>query len=148
MAEPDRPQSPFAGMADLSARTPVLSPVEIERMLAEHRLYLESEYHQGHPANFSSADLPGEISRASICVESRWTWPFSSAQISAVPVYKERISSAPLQSGRASNRAKSIQVAFKRGESRFGQPRGRVSNQGGYGVRADGQRDAAGRQPA
>jgi uncharacterized protein YjbI with pentapeptide repeats len=59
MAEPDRPRSPFAGIADLSARTPVrvLSPDEIERMLAEHRLYLETEYHQGHRANFSSADL-------------------------------------------------------------------------------------------
>src|SRR6266481_4328506 len=61
MAEPDRPQSPFGGMADLSARTPLrmLSPGEIERMLAEHRLYLETEYHQGHRANFSSADLTG-----------------------------------------------------------------------------------------
>jgi hypothetical protein len=48
-------------MADLLARTPVrvLSPGEIERMLAEHRLYLETEYHQGHRANFSSTDLTG-----------------------------------------------------------------------------------------
>src|ERR1700757_1683273 len=61
MAEPDRPQAPFAGMADFSARTPlrVLSPDEIERMLAEHRLYLETEYHQGHRANFASTDLTG-----------------------------------------------------------------------------------------
>src|SRR6266571_9498008 len=61
MAEPDRPRSPFAGMVDLSARTPVrvLSFGEIERLLAEHRLYLETEYHQGHRANFSSADLTG-----------------------------------------------------------------------------------------
>ena len=61
MSESDRPQSPFAGMAHLSARTPVgvLSADEIERMLAEHRLYLETEYHQGHRANFSSADLTG-----------------------------------------------------------------------------------------
>src|SRR6476659_5998901 len=61
MAEPDRPQSPFAGMADLSVRTPVrvLSPDEIERLLAEHRLYLETEYHEGHRANFASADLTG-----------------------------------------------------------------------------------------
>jgi hypothetical protein len=53
MAEPDRPRSPFAGMADLSARTPVrvLSPDEIERQLAEHRPYLEAEYHPGHRAN-------------------------------------------------------------------------------------------------
>jgi hypothetical protein len=55
IAEPDRPRSPFAGMADLSDRTPVrvLSPVEIERLLAEHRLYLETEYHEGHRANFA-----------------------------------------------------------------------------------------------
>ena|SRR3984893_10484987 len=73
MAEPDRPQSPFAGMPAFSARTPVrlLSPDEIERMLAEHRLdeiermlaehrlYLETEYHEGHRANFSSVDLTG-----------------------------------------------------------------------------------------
>src|SRR6267378_2655921 len=61
MAEPDRPQSPFAGMVDLSARTAVrvLSPDEIERLLAEHRLYLETEYHEGHRANFASADLTG-----------------------------------------------------------------------------------------
>ena len=61
MSESERPRSPFAGMADLTARTParVLSPDEIERMLAEHRLYLETEYHEGHRANFSSADLTG-----------------------------------------------------------------------------------------
>jgi hypothetical protein len=32
---------------------------EIERLLAQHRLYLETEYHQGHRANFSSADPTG-----------------------------------------------------------------------------------------
>src|SRR5260370_41420423 len=48
-------------MADLSARTPVrvLSHDEMERMLAEHQLYLETEYHQGHRANFASVDLAG-----------------------------------------------------------------------------------------
>src|ERR1700719_2193932 len=61
MEEPDRPQSPFAGMADFSARTPlrVLLSDEIERMLAEHRRSLETEYPEGHRANFSSADLTG-----------------------------------------------------------------------------------------
>ena len=36
-------------MTDLSGRTAVrvLSPDEIERMLAEHQLYLETEYHEG-----------------------------------------------------------------------------------------------------
>src|ERR1700757_431938 len=69
MADADSPRSPFAGMADLSARTPVrmLSPDEIERMLAEHRLYLETEYHQGHRANFSSTDLTGrDLSRLNL----------------------------------------------------------------------------------
>jgi len=61
MSESDRPRSPFAGMVDLSVRTParVLSPDEIERPLAEHRLYLDTEYHEGHRANFASADLTG-----------------------------------------------------------------------------------------
>src|SRR5947209_1212427 len=61
MSDSDRPRSPFAGMADFSARTPVreLSPDEIEQMLASHRLYLATEYHEGHRANLSSADLTG-----------------------------------------------------------------------------------------
>jgi len=48
-------------MADLSARAPVrvLSRDEIEQVLASHQLYLETEYHEGHRANFSSADLSG-----------------------------------------------------------------------------------------
>src|SRR6202022_3234845 len=37
----------------------VLSPDEIERLLAEHRLYLATEYHEGHRANFASVDLTG-----------------------------------------------------------------------------------------
>src|SRR5437763_8424789 len=61
MEDSDRPRSPFAGMADFSARTPVrvLSTDEIEQILASHRLYVETEYHEGHRANFSSADLTG-----------------------------------------------------------------------------------------
>jgi uncharacterized protein YjbI with pentapeptide repeats len=61
MSDSDRPRSPFAGMADLSARTPlrVLSPDEVEQILASHLLYLNTEYHEGHRANFSSADLTG-----------------------------------------------------------------------------------------
>jgi hypothetical protein len=48
-------------MADLTAGTPVreLSPDEIEQMLASHQLYLDSGYHEGHRANFSSTDLTG-----------------------------------------------------------------------------------------
>src|ERR1700724_1473096 len=61
MSDTDRPRSPFAGLADFSARPPVrmLPRDEIEQMLAAHRLYLETEYHQGHRANFASADLSG-----------------------------------------------------------------------------------------
>src|SRR6516165_710497 len=61
MAESDRPRSPFAAIADLSAQKPirVLSRDEIEQMLASHRLYLETEYHEGHRANFALADLSG-----------------------------------------------------------------------------------------
>ena len=61
MTDADRPRSPFAGMADLSAQRPirVLPPDEIEQMLASHRLYLDTEYHEGHRANFASVDLSG-----------------------------------------------------------------------------------------
>src|SRR5215467_6322553 len=61
MTDSDRPRSPFASVADLSVRIPlhVLSPDEIEQMLAMHRLYLDTEYHEGHRANFASVDLTG-----------------------------------------------------------------------------------------
>jgi hypothetical protein len=54
MKDSDMPRSPFAGVADFSARSPVrvFSADELERMLAEHRLYLDTEYHEGHRANF------------------------------------------------------------------------------------------------
>src|ERR1700756_1683172 len=59
MSDSYQPRSPFAGMADFSTRPPVrvLSPDQIEQMLVEHQLYLETEYHQGHRANFASVDL-------------------------------------------------------------------------------------------
>ena len=43
MTDADAPRSPFAGMADLSARRPVrvLPTDEIELMLASHQLYLK-----------------------------------------------------------------------------------------------------------
>jgi hypothetical protein len=48
-------------MADLAAQKPVrvLSGDEVEQMLASHQLYLKTEYHQGHRADFSSTDLTG-----------------------------------------------------------------------------------------
>src|SRR5712664_4244549 len=62
MSDSDLPRSPFAGLADFSTRPPVriLSRDEIEQMLASHRLYLETGYHEGHRANFASADLSGQ----------------------------------------------------------------------------------------
>jgi hypothetical protein len=62
MSDSDLPRSPFANMADFSARPPLraLSRDEIEQMLAEHRVYLETEYHEGHRANFASANLSGQ----------------------------------------------------------------------------------------
>ena len=61
MSDSDRPRSPFAGLAGRSARLPVrmLSRAEIEQMLAAHRLNLETEWRQGHRANFASVDLSG-----------------------------------------------------------------------------------------
>ena len=48
-------------MVDLSAQKPVrvLSAGKIEQKLASHQLYLKTEYHEGHRADFSSADLTG-----------------------------------------------------------------------------------------
>ena len=104
MAEPDRPQSPFAGMADLSARTPlrVLSPDEIERALVEHRLYLETEYHEGHRANFSSADLSGRDFSGLNLRGIKMDRALLSGLISLELISKARTSSARLQSRRAS----------------------------------------------
>ena len=48
-------------MVDLSAQKPVrvLSAGEIEQKLASHQVYLKKEYHEGHRADFSWADLTG-----------------------------------------------------------------------------------------
>jgi hypothetical protein len=150
MSESERPQSPFAGMRDFSARTPVrvLSPDEIERALVEHRLYLETEYHQGHRANFSSTDLAGR--------------DFSGLNLRGIKMDRAVLRGADFTGAhlQAANLVGAIaeQACFDRADlSRarlsganlgFGQPRGGLSSQGGYGVRTDGQRDAAWRLPA
>jgi len=61
MSDSHLPRSPFVGMADLGGRRPirVLSAEEIAEMLASHRRYRETEYHEGHRADFSSVDLTG-----------------------------------------------------------------------------------------
>ena len=84
MSDSDRPRSPFAGLADFSTRPPVrvLSADEIEQMLAEHRLYLETEWRQGHRANFASADLSGQDFSGLNLRGIKMTAPSSEAQIS------------------------------------------------------------------
>ena len=93
MTDAGTPRSPFAGMADLSAQRPirVLSADEIEQMLASHQLYLKTEYHEGHRADFSSVDLSERNFSGLICAASRWTAPCSEELISP-----ERICAAPI----------------------------------------------------
>jgi Pentapeptide repeats (8 copies) len=83
-------------MADLSARTPVraLSLDEIERMLADHRLYLETEYHQATARISHQPIWPGEISRALICVGSRWTAPCDAAVLIGTDLRKANLRGA------------------------------------------------------
>ena len=75
MTDAGTPCSPFAGMTDLSARTParVLSADEIEQMLASHQLYLKTEYREGHRADFRRPTSLGAISPLSVRAGSRWT---------------------------------------------------------------------------
>src|SRR5438309_11167788 len=60
MTASDRPRSPFAGL-NFSAQHAVraLPCDEIERLLAAHRLYVETERRQGRRADLASADLSG-----------------------------------------------------------------------------------------
>src|SRR5271163_2476154 len=121
MADSDRPRSPFTGMSDFSAKTPVrvLSPDEVEQMLASHRLYLETEYHEGHRANFSSADLTGR--------------DFSGLNLRGIKMDRAVLrgadfSGANLQSANligALRSSGSVSGASERGQPRFGQLRER-----------------------
>src|SRR5215471_2903432 len=112
MTDADRPRSPFAGMADLSAQRPirVLPPDEIDQMLASHRLYLDTEYHEGHRANFASVDLSGR--------------DFSRRNLRGIKMDRAVLRGADFTGAR-------LQSANLIGAMRDG-------------VRADGQRDAAG----
>jgi len=149
MTDSDRPQSPFAGMADFAERKPVrvLSRDEIEQMLASHRLYLETEYHEGHRANFALADLSGrdfsgfnlrgvKMDRAVL----RGT-DFSGANlrggnlIGAI-AQQARFDRADLSRARLSG-ANLVSASLERA----------CLHQSGYGVRPDGQRSAARRLP-
>ena len=58
----------------------VISPDEIERMLAEHRLYLETEYHQSRRAHLSSTDLTARIFAGSIIVGALLCWGGNAAK--------------------------------------------------------------------
>jgi len=93
MVDSDRPRSPFAGVADLSVRLPlrVLSSDEIEQMLASHRRYLDTEYHEGHRANFASVDLTGSDFSGLNLRASRWIVRYSAGLISLEPTCKAPI---------------------------------------------------------
>src|ERR1700736_769645 len=150
MSDSDRPQSPFAGMADFSVRTPlrVLSPDEMERMPAEPRLYLETEYHQGPRANFSSADLTGrDFSGLNLRGIKMDRALLSGARFHRSPSPKREPYWHDLTGG-VLRRCGFIPGASEWGEPRFGQFRKRLPRQGRDGVRIDGQRSVARRLPA
>src|ERR1700730_13748593 len=148
MSDSDRPRSPFAGMADFSDRPPVrvLSRDEIEQMLAEHQRYLETEYHEGHRANFASTDLSGQ--------------DFSGLNLRGIEMDRAVLRGADFTDAhlRRANLIGAIaqEAHFDRADltgpservnPRFGKPRERLSRQGRNGVRADDQSTAAGRLP-
>ena len=55
-------------------------PDEIDRMLAAHRLYLETEYHRGHRGHLSSTDLTGRDFPGSIIVGALLCWGANAAK--------------------------------------------------------------------
>ena len=61
MSGTEVPRSPFAGLVDLAAGAEirVLPRDEIDRILADHLLYLETERRQGRRADFTVVDLSG-----------------------------------------------------------------------------------------
>src|SRR5215471_20237942 len=147
MADSDRPRSPFAGVADLSVRKPlrVLFPDDIEQMLASHRRYLDTEYHEGHRANFASVDLTGrdfsglslrgiKMDRAVLRGADFTGAHLQSANLIGAIVEQARFDRADLSRARLSG-ANLVSANFDN------------ALLARDGVRADGQRDAAGRLP-
>jgi hypothetical protein len=115
-------------MADFSARTPVreFSPDEVEQMLASHRLYLATEYHEGHRANFSSADL---TERDFSGLNLRGI-KMDRAVLRGADFTGANLQSANLVAGGAFRSRGSVRSASERGQPRFGQHRERLSSQG------------------
>ena len=131
MADSDRPRSPFAGMADFSARTPVreLSTDEVEQMLASHLLYLNTEYHEGHRANFSSIDLNGrDFSGLNLRGIKMDRALLKGADFTGANLQREfdRLDLA----GGALRSSGSLSGASEWSQPRFGQPRERPPRQG------------------
>src|SRR5215813_13686741 len=147
MSGSNRPRSPFAGMADFSTRPPVrvLSGDEIEQILADHRLYLETEWRQGHRANFASADLSQrDFSGLNLRGIKMDRAVLKGANFIGARLQRANLIGAILQEARF-DRAEFIRRPFERGKPCFGEPCGRLSRQSGYGVRAAGQGAVAGR---
>jgi len=139
MTDSERPRSPFAGVADLSVRIPLrmLSPDEIEQMLASHRRYLDTEYHEGHRANFSSVDLTGRdfagLSLRGIKMDH--------ALLRGANFHRSRSARRKFdrrgRAGGAFRQSRSISGAPQWRQPGFGQLRERLSCQSRDGVRVD-----------
>jgi hypothetical protein len=137
-------------MTDLSAQRPirVLPPDEIEQMLASHRLYLETDYHEGHRANFASVDLSRRdfsgLNLRGIKMDRALLRgaDFTAADLRGANLDRSNVAGGALRpSG-------SIPGPPEWREPRFGKLGERLPRQGRDGVRGDGQRGLAGRPPA
>jgi uncharacterized protein YjbI with pentapeptide repeats len=148
MAKSDRPRSPFAGL-DFSAQhaVRVLPYDEIERLLAAHRLYLETERRQGRRADFGSADLSGvdfagldlrrvKMDRAVLRGADLTGAHLERANLIGAVLEGARLDNADLSGARLSG-----QISFRRASRT-------PAAQAGYGVRSDGQGGASRRPPA
>src|ERR1700739_1340053 len=125
MSGTELPGSPFAGLLDLAAGAEirVLPRDEIDRILADHRLYLETERRQGRRADFTVVDLSGRV-------------------FAGVDLRRATLPRAP-HAGEPDWRAvetrlfapgRSVARAAERGQSHRGRPRGRLARGRGHGI--------------
>ena len=124
MADTERPHSPFAGKLEFSARAPVrvLPLDEIERMLAAHRLYLETERRQGSRADFGSADLSGrDFTGLNLRRIKMDRAVLKGADFTGAHLQRANLIGAMLQEARLDH-ADLSGGASKRGKPRFGEP--------------------------
>src|SRR5262249_2241355 len=93
-------------------------------MLADHRLYQETEYHQGHRANFSSADLAGrDFSGLNLRGGKMDRAVLRGSQFHRSPSAKRELGRRDLAEAFVDRT--DLSRAFKWGKARFGQSRDR-----------------------